>query len=186
MCCLHSLLEYNDIRSIGPPHIEGVLVGTSFQNNRFRCRIDVAGWGAELSATAEVLNWGTNFELTPREAANQIKQSGTWNLPIVQSLIHDLHDSLYGQRLQDSVQAPLFTHLEAICNGFLNHIILALDKKGLFESGRPVAHVFVDIIACIRFLRELARNSDDESDQFPKLEELQRLFWRDKFGTLQI
>jgi hypothetical protein len=122
----------------------------------------------------------------PRDVAKQLKESGTWNLPIVQSLIHDLHDVLYDQRLQDSAkQSYLFKKLEATCDGFLNHIIIVLQNKALFESGRPLAHIFVDIIACIRFLRKLAGNAEDDSDQLPIFEKLRRLSWREKFGTLQ-
>jgi hypothetical protein len=191
MCDPHSMLEYNDVRSTVPPQSQGRLTGTSFGNKRFPCRIGAAGWTAELSSQADILNWGKsmagpNTRFTPRNVAKQFQESGMWNLPIVQSLIHDLHGVLYGQRLQDSVeQSPLFKDLDATCNGFLNHIILALQTKALFESARPVAHIFVDIIACIRFLRKLAGNANDESDQLQRFEELQQRFWSEKFGTLQ-
>jgi hypothetical protein len=150
------------------------------------------GWTSELATKAQIWNWGSqglDSIINPKAVAKQLTESRPkrWNLPILQSLIDDLHDALYEKRFRDSEQrSPLFRSLSDVADGFVNHIILELHANAFFESGRPIAHIFADLIACILFLKELAGRSDDSSSQADQLQEIQALrerFWRNKFGT---
>ena len=75
--------------------------------------------------------------------------------------------------------------LRDCANGFLNHIILRFDSQHLFETGRPISHVFADIIACLFLLREKAGVRDDTStvtDQIHEIVALREWFWHSKLG----
>lgn len=79
----------------------------------------------------------------------------------------------------------LFRRLRDRANDFLNHVILRLDSQNLFETGRPVSHIFADIIACLVFLRERAGMKDDRSsitEQVYEIVHLREQFWHDEFG----
>jgi hypothetical protein len=101
-------------------------------------------------------------------------------------LINDLHDALYGRRFKDVEEfSPLFNCLLDRANAFLNHILLCFDSQQLFETGRPISHIVVDIIACVNYLREKAEMKSDKSirsDQIHEITALREWFWHSKLG----
>jgi hypothetical protein len=137
-------------------------------------------------------NWGSRrANQTPRTIASHFKTATTFNLVIDQSLVEDLTSALcFPERFQRGLPAAertkLFQHLFKRSEEFVNAIILRLDERELFESGRPIAHVFSDVVGCISFLRNQAAKEDSQmssSDEFEDFERLRRLFWWDKLST---
>ena len=119
--------------------------------------------------------------------AEHFKSRSEWKLPIFQSLIKDLHSALYKGRFNDGQSdSSLFVDLQGLANGFLNHIILRLDDWELFETGRPISHIFVDIIACIDFLRTKTKTKDDTSREEEKKEfgRSQECVWKNTISML--
>jgi hypothetical protein len=141
---------------------------------------------------ASMWNWGAHgTDDTPRTIASHFKTATTCNLVIDQSLLKDLTSALrFPERFQLGLPAAertrLFQHLFKTSEEFINAIILRLDERGLFASGRPIAHVFSDVISCISFLRNQAVKEDSQmssSDEFEEFERLRGTFWRDKLST---
>jgi hypothetical protein len=119
---------------------------------------------------ADVWNWGKSVAgkekaESLRATAKRFRSEGRWTLPISTVLIRALYFSLYNCRFRDEQPGPLFGALQAQAKGFSNHIILRLDDLGLFETGRPIAHIIVDVIECISFLRQEAKDENDEKNQ---------------------
>lgn len=165
---------------------------TSFHCERIHCQIGIGQWTAAIAERAHIWNWGherldSNRADTPKTIAREFKLGSPrwWNLPIIQSLINDLHFAFYGYSFQDVVKDFLFTQLRDRADDFLNLVILRLDNMNLFETGRPISHVFADIIACLVFLRERAGMKEDRSsitDQVLEIVALREWFWHGKFG----
>lgn len=96
-----------------------------------------------------------------------------------------MHFAFYSYRFQDVQDDSLFIQLSDCANGFLNHIILHFDNQHLFKTGRPISHIFADIIACVFFLREKAGHRNDKStvtDQVHEIVALREWFWHSKLG----
>lgn len=181
-------LVFSDIRSVDP--------GTAndkdecFDNKRVTCQVDKDHWTSNCERRAHIWNWGaqqTSATETPSAIATEFKSQMPrfWNLPIIQSLIKDLHVALYGQLFQDRETSPFFECLTNRANGFLNYILLIFDHQKLFESGRPISHIIVDIIASVNYLRDKAEMKDDASDIDDQLLEFKterKLFWKGKLG----
>jgi hypothetical protein len=181
--------DYNDLQGNDPPAITG---RTSFDYKRIHCEVGRREWTQVNAELAHIWNWGNDtldlpYANTPKAIARKFKALSPpwWNLLIIQSLINDLHFALYGTRFQDIEPDSLFLRLRACANDFLNLVILRLDSQHLFETGRPISHVFVDIIACLFFLREKAGMKDDKSsiiDQVYEIVALREWFWHIKFS----
>ena len=110
---------------------------------------------------AQIWNWGENHDTrTPASVAEHFKRE-QGILLVDTSMVDDLHLSLFSDRLDFIVPAAnksiLFMSLKQKCNEFVNAIIVHLDELHMFETGRPVAHCFSDLIDCISFLRKSAR-----------------------------
>lgn len=161
-----------------------------FDNERVTCRINENRWTSTCEERAHIWNWGAQ-ETGPTDAPSAIAtefKSGMpkfWNLPIIQSLIDDLHVVLYDHLFQDNESSPFFKCLRNCASGFLNYILLSLDSQKLFESGRPIAHIIVDSIASINYLRKKAGMKDDASclpDQILEFTIERKSFWKGKLG----
>ena len=163
-----------------------------FDNTRVDCQVDNDRWTADLAARAYNWNWGNkgvdaDQTKTPKAIAIEFKSHPPpwWNVPIIQSLLNDLHFAFYNCRFQDAESDSLFIQLRDCANGFLNHIILRFDSQHLFETGRAISHVFADIIACVSLLHEKAGRKDDKStvkDQIHEIVALREWFWHSKLG----
>lgn len=107
-----------------------------------------------------------------------------YNLPITTTLVQDLHAALYRQRLQDEEQkSPVFKCLKDRADEFLDYILLSFDHENFFETGRPISHTVLDIIACVSYLRKKAEMENDQSCMSTEFSELRSLFWKGKLGT---
>jgi hypothetical protein len=150
-------------------------------------------WTTEHKNSAAIWNWGKEVgsadasPQNPQTKADFFKSNEPWRLSICGSLIRVLHSTLYGDRFHDThIKSSLFQHLKAQADGFLNHILIRLDNQQLFETGRPISHIIVDVIACILFLKKRANDENDimRSDaQICEIGKLQAQFWRDKLGV---
>jgi hypothetical protein len=165
---------YHDVRHDNPPKNTHCVSSKPLDNDRVPCR---GPWTIEDKKCAEIWNWGglavdeVNQACTLMAKAKYFKSQSEWKLPICQSLLKDLHCALYKRRFDDGQSnSSLIEDLEGLANGFLNHIILRLDDRKLFETGRPISHIFVDIKACIDFLRTKAKCKDDVSREERKKE----------------
>jgi hypothetical protein len=116
---------------------------------------------------ADLWNWGKsedgqkNLAKDLKAIAKRFRSEGRWRLPISIVLLRALYASLYSCRLDNEQSGALFKALQLQAQGFSNHIIRRLDDLGLFESGRPIAHIIVDAIQCISFLRQKAKDEND-------------------------
>lgn len=114
----------------------------------------------------------------------------TLNLVLDHSLVESLRSALtFSERFRPGLPAAekteLFKQLHKKADQFINAIILRLDEKKRFESGRPISHVVADIIACIAFLKDQAGVNDSKinsSQEYKKIEHLRRCFWLKKLG----
>lgn len=96
-----------------------------------------------------------------------------------------MHFAFYNDRFQDVQNDSLFMQLRECADGFLNHIILRFDSQELFKTGRPISHIFADIIACLLLLREKVGVRDDKStvtDRIHEIVALREWFWHEKLG----
>lgn len=114
-----------------------------------------------VKSRAFIWNWGCDHETdNPGLIAWEFKTEHQVLL-IDTSLIDDLRVSLFADRFDSIVPEANMSHLYRSLREntyqLINAIILHLDEVGMFESGRPVSHIFADVIACISFLRQLAR-----------------------------
>jgi hypothetical protein len=102
-------------------------------------------------------------------------------------LLDDLRHAFYERRFQVvESNSYFFNHLRDHANGFVNHILLQFDKQGLFESGRPIAHIFVDIIASLSLLRRKASHETDKTtitEQVCEFETERKTYWHGKIRT---
>lgn len=140
---------------------------------------------------AYIWNWGGNDNgHNPASIAAKFKTESKVLL-VENSLIDDLRLSLFADRFDSIVpeakQSLLYQSLKAKSHELVNAIILHLDEIHMFESGRPIAHIFADLIACISFLRMRAgwkgKNKRSASEKF--LASRTR-FWRRKLGIFPI
>lgn len=177
-----------------------VTVDDHFGNEYIPCQGDL--WTDADFQAAEIWTWGTitskkGKEVSgatgdgPAKACKHFRDRGThWPLPIHQSLLKDLGTALYGNRLEpERLRSKLYAQLQTNARGFMRHLILQLSagEEKLFESGRPLCHVFVDIIACITFLK---RRAGDEKEKEMSLKEMhidictdRKEFWRRQMRT---
>jgi hypothetical protein len=155
--------------------------------------VDENNWTSDHVARSHIWLWGSQGNSpndTPSAVAAEFKsrEPKSWNLPIIQSLIKDLHASLYGERFKDvEALSPLFNCLRDRAEGFINHILISFDSQQFFETGRPISHIVVDIIACVNYLREKAEMKNDKSiasDQTYEITALREWFWHSKLGIL--
>jgi hypothetical protein len=110
---------------------------------------------------AQVWNWGGNHDTHTTTSVAEYFQREHRILLVDASIVDDLHLSLFSDRLDSTVPAArestLFMTLEQKSNDFINTIIAHLNGLRMFETGRPIAHCFADLIDCISFLRKTAR-----------------------------
>jgi hypothetical protein len=101
-------------------------------------------------------------------------------------LIDDLQLSLFGDRLDSFVpgahKSPLFTSLKEKANEFIDAIILHFREVDLFHTGRPIAHVFADLIGCVTFLRGHEAKDQQITRQF--FIDMRSSFWKENMGNL--
>lgn len=158
-----------------------------FDAERVVCEVGKDGWNAELVVRADLWNWGDPTSTTLGAVAGAFKFQ-RWNLVVIESLLTDLHLAFYGQRFQVvEYGSALFTHLCDHANGFLDFILLHFDSHSLFQTGRPIAHIVADIMACIAFLREEAGNkyaSSSCTEQVRKIEKRRKDFWYSRLGNI--
>lgn len=102
----------------------------------------------------------TDFNNSIQAACRHFKHKPdpwTWRLPIAEKLIQSLYFALYNGRFEmEGRGSYLFQLLKRHSDGYMEKIILHLDSRNLFGKGRPISHVFMDLIACITFLRDEA------------------------------
>jgi hypothetical protein len=166
-----------------------------FRNESNPCKGHL--WTDADFQAAQIWTWGTVTSKkgkeaigatgnSPAMACKHFRDRGThWPLPIHQSLLKALETALYGNRLKpERLRSKLYAQLQCNARGFMRHLILKLGagEEKLFESGRPLCHVFVDIIACITFLK---RRAGDENENETSLKEMhidicteRKEFWR--------
>jgi hypothetical protein len=107
-----------------------------------------------------------------------------YNLPVTTTLIQDLHAALYRQRLQDQEpNSAVFKCLKDRAEEFLDYILLSFDHENYFETGRPISHTVLDIMACVEYLREKAGMEKDRSCMTSEFPERRVHFWKGKLGT---
>ena len=110
---------------------------------------------------AQIWNWGGNHDTHTTASVAEYFQREQGTLLVDTSIVDDLHLCLFSDRLDSSVpeakKSSLFTTLKWKSDEFVNTIIAHLDELHMFETGRPIAHCFSDIIDCISFLRKTAR-----------------------------
>ena len=107
-------------------------------------------------------------------------------LPINQSLIDDLRKAFYDNRFNERVNGPLFQQLLDRANGFLRHVILRFDNQRLFETGRPISHIFADIIACLSLLRDKAAMETEDNNHVDEIVTLRKQFWKEAISIYPI
>jgi hypothetical protein len=91
----------------------------------------------------------------------------SWSLAIHDSLLTALKFALFGDRFDVSSSIPesiLFNKLDRIANEYMRYIILRLSDENLFKTGRPISHVFVDVIACVKVLKALIKSEDPSNE----------------------
>jgi hypothetical protein len=146
----------------------------------------------QATKLAHFWNWGGESEgQTQISVAQSIKWHTKFNLVIDQSLIESLALALsfperFQKRLPAAERTRLFQLLSKKADEFIDALILRLDEKKVFETGRPISHVFADMIGCITFLKEQARTDGSKistSKEFAEIEELRRCFWWQTLGT---
>jgi hypothetical protein len=144
-----------------------------------------------VKSQAFILNWGCDYEThDPGLIAREFKTEHQVLL-IDTSLIDDLRVSLFADRFDSIVpeanRSHLYRSLKANAYQLMDAIILHLDEVGMFESGRPVAHIFADVIACISFLRQIARGKP-KSKKFvaDKFLASRIRFWGKKLGIFPV
>jgi hypothetical protein len=188
-------LEYYSFRPVLRNSPTGHVVGVSIMNARKPCNLAGPRNDDDHSNEqnlASMWNWGAHCaDHTQKTVASHFKTATTFNLVVDQSLVKDLASALcFPERFHIGLPAAerttLYSRLFTMSEEFINTIILRLDERGLFESGRPIAHVFSDVISCISFLRSQAENEDSgmsSSDEFKKFERFRKSFWQRCYGT---
>jgi hypothetical protein len=132
---------------------------------------------------------------TPHIIAHYMASLGPdcpWSLPIHESLLTALTFALFEDRFGApsstldfrSSQSKLFNLLNQIANEYMRHIILRLRGENLFKTGRPISHVFLDIIDCVKSIKDLAKKEDpgDEGKERAKFCDSRDEFWKPKLG----
>jgi hypothetical protein len=136
---------------------------------------------------ANVWNWGDgpNVAYTPTTSATYFKQKS--QLLIDYSLFADLETSLYRGVFSQRKESPLYCALREISDGFLFLMILRLDElqgPGNIFTGRPISHVFSDIVACVDFLRRRAALKPGQqtcyATEYKTLSNSRKTFWHSK------
>ena len=189
-------LDYNDFRP-SPQLAEAKCCQLPcFDNKRVPCQRGSDRWTEELEAKAEVWNWGNrettagvgHITFSPLDVSRDLKSTvpRTHNLPVCQSLVDDLHSKLFPEFFDDYVHnSTLFARLYNHASQLLNHIILHLDGQNLFETGRPISHLFADMIACIHFLRNKVGMVDEPGNMNKDVHEItdaRTAFWKGIFS----
>ena len=129
----------------------------------------------------------TTEPATPRSIALRIKGTNAVpSLPVHKSLLHALSFALFGSRFDSKTTiSGLFQLLEGIASGYTRYLIHRIDMKKLFETGRPISHVFLDVIASVTFMKDLAK-MDKKETELPKFWAERQTFWKGKFGSSDI
>jgi hypothetical protein len=162
---------------------------------------EIWNWGRESKAVSPVAPWiyfrGDPGPSTPTKRP--------WNLPIHEALIIHLRFALYGKRFDgEHHRSKVYEQLKSNSNGFMYLLILQPDAgaEKLFQSGRPISHVFKDIIDCIDFLRRKAKenppkdsrsentlrdaaeeNIGSKEQQKKEFSDQQQTYWKNMLGT---
>jgi len=134
----------------------------------------------------------TAKDQTPRSIAQRIKRlnaAAVPSLPVHKSLLHALRFALFGSRFDSKTDfSDLFNHLEGIAWGYTRYLIHVFDMKKLFQTGRPNSHVFLDVIASVTFMKDLAK-MDGPSSRETELARFwaeRQTFWKGKLGSSDI
>ena len=144
---------------------------------------------ASDKALAYTWNWGDRNDEphTPASIAGRFKKR---NLLLVDnSLIDDLGFSLFADRLNSIIAEAnysiVYKSLKGKSRELINAIILHLDEIHLFETGRPIDHIFADLIACISFLRQrVGSRGIGKKSPSEKFLASRKCFWERKLGIL--
>jgi hypothetical protein len=133
---------------------------------------------------ARIWNWGGNENVASIAKTFKIDQGV---VIIDSSLTDDLYFSLFDDRLDSIIpeanKSFLFASLKNRSREFVNVFVLHLDELGMFETGRPIAHVFSDLIACITFLRKRATREIIDKKHDSDIFQMSRIeFWEEKLG----
>lgn len=147
---------------------------------------DTEGAAQQAEVTPDALGPVTD-RCTPRRVARRMA-----GLPIHGSLLSALMFALFNDRFGApssildfrSSESMLFNLLDQIANEYMRHIILRLRGEGLFRTGRPISHVFLDIIACVKSLKALAKREgpSNEGTERKLFCAARKEFWKVKLG----
>lgn len=146
--------------------------------------------GAGARDDAETSRTPAQNDRTTRAIALRIRAQNARTPPsllIHWSLLKALKFALFGTRFQSSNDdSLLFNLLHGIADGYTRYLIsriLDSDQKP-FETGRPIAHVILDVIACITFIKSSAKKNEPSSEdtEVPQFCNERGNFWAQKLG----
>jgi len=147
----------------------GCVYPHAFGTARKRYQVDRTRQSTSL---AYLWNWGSDQPEHNPQAFHHFFRSqngrNKGNLIVDHSLIGDLESTLYTDHrflggLPEANTSCLFKKLQSFGEHFASAMILRLDERGLYLQGRPIAHVFADVIDIVRFLREKMGIDDDQT-----------------------
>jgi len=105
---------------------------------------------------------------------------GDGKLVVENSLWMDLERTLYGVRFDRKEElSPLYQSMHVEANRFLVCIILSLQRHEDVFAGRPLSHVFVDLISCVHFFRAIVAVEDPitEAAELQQFLDKRKEFW---------
>ena len=130
--------------------------------------------------------------VTVKSAAAYFKKKSI--ILIDYALYDDLKNCLYANRLvPEQGCSPLYVSMREIATRFVFLIILRMEELRDVIINRPISHVFADIMACVKFLRETAALDWEKQigyeDEYQRLTKRRERFWKrilTTAGTFQI
>jgi len=168
-----------------------------FCNKETNC--DIMPLGSEQLRDIKIWNWGqARVTDTQNRQRNPVQGTAVQTprsialpnaVPVHKSLLHALRFALFGSRFDSKTAiSDLFNHLEGIAWGYTRYLIHVLDMKKLFQTGRPISHVFLDVIASVTFMKDLAKmdGSSNKETELARFWAERQTIWKGKLGSSDI
>jgi|SRR5579859_4551994 len=141
---------------------------------------------------AQVWNWGKTDDterLSPKDGADhfrELKDKPTL-LVIDHSLLRSLKTCLFLGRVDvEARNSPLYKLMKEESTRFTTLLLLRLNaiSGGILFICRPIAHVIVDIMACVIHLREeVTKSVAPNMSDVARFEDNRKTYWKQRLDT---